>query len=363
MKISIGSRIVKGPWGGGNLFIINLSNYLTSQGHEVYFDLSQKDIDLILLTDPRINESPSSSFDHIDIEFYLNYVNPNSVVVQRINECDERKNTTGLNNFYIEASNVADNIVFVSNWLKNLYVEQGINEAKSGVILSGSDKSIFNSAFNSKWNKKEKLRLITHHWSANTNKGYETYKKIDNMLDNPKWKNLIEFTYVGNISDEFQFKNTKVIKPKSGKELSIILQKSHVYVTGSINEPSGNHHIEAAQCGLPILFLKSGGLVEYCEGFGVAFDNENFEIKLEEMIKDYDNLYNKMAEYELDSDKMSQEYLDLFQHLISVKIDSSKKFKRNFKGYLFNIIQKFKTLKYTVKVNLKIIIKSLYVSK
>ena len=256
----------------------------------MYFDLSQKDIDLILLTDPRINESPSSSFDHIDIEFYLNYVNPNSVVVQRINECDERKNTTGLNNFYIEASNVADNIVFVSNWLKNLYVEQGINEAKSGVILSGSDKSIFNPAFNSKWNKKEKLRLITHHWSANTNKGYETYKKIDNMLDNPKWNNLIEFTYVGNISDDFEFKNTKVIEPKSGKELSSILKKSHIYVTGSINEPSGNHHIEAAQCGLPILFLKSGGLIEYCEGFGVGFDNDNFEIKLEEMIEDYDNL-------------------------------------------------------------------------
>ena len=42
MKISIGSHIVKGPWGGGNLFIVNLSNYLINKGHEVYFDLSQK---------------------------------------------------------------------------------------------------------------------------------------------------------------------------------------------------------------------------------------------------------------------------------------------------------------------------------
>ena len=54
MKISIGSHIVKGPWGGGNLFIVNLSNYLINKGHEVYFDLSQKDIDLILLTDPEL---------------------------------------------------------------------------------------------------------------------------------------------------------------------------------------------------------------------------------------------------------------------------------------------------------------------
>ena len=30
MKISIGSKIIQGPWGGGNLFAINLSNYLKS---------------------------------------------------------------------------------------------------------------------------------------------------------------------------------------------------------------------------------------------------------------------------------------------------------------------------------------------
>ena len=65
------------------------------------------------------------------------------------------------------------------------------------------------------------------------------------ICDNPKWNNLIEFTYVGNISDDFEFKNTKVIEPKSGKELSVFLKK-YIYVTGSINEPSGNHHIEAA---------------------------------------------------------------------------------------------------------------------
>ena len=35
MKVSIGSKIVNGPWGGGNLFVKNLSNFLLSNGHEV----------------------------------------------------------------------------------------------------------------------------------------------------------------------------------------------------------------------------------------------------------------------------------------------------------------------------------------
>ena len=49
MKISFGTNIVKGPWGGGNLFLINLQNYLTEKGHEVVFGLEDEDIDAFYL--------------------------------------------------------------------------------------------------------------------------------------------------------------------------------------------------------------------------------------------------------------------------------------------------------------------------
>ena len=41
MKISIGSKIITGPWGGGNLFAQNLSEYLINKGHSVIYDLSE----------------------------------------------------------------------------------------------------------------------------------------------------------------------------------------------------------------------------------------------------------------------------------------------------------------------------------
>ena len=47
MKVAIGYNIQNGPWGGGNLFVVNLSKYLIKQGHKVVYDLSHKDIDLI----------------------------------------------------------------------------------------------------------------------------------------------------------------------------------------------------------------------------------------------------------------------------------------------------------------------------
>ena len=53
-------------------------------------------------------------------------------------------------------------------------------------------------------------------------------------------------------------------------------ERKSVYITASKNEPSGNHHIEAAQCGLPILYINSGGIPEYSNGFGIVLRSKRF---------------------------------------------------------------------------------------
>ena len=74
----------------------------------------------------------------------------------------------------------------------------------------------------------------------------------------------------------FKFINSQHIPPLSGVALSSELKKHHLYITASLNEPSGNHHIEAAQCGLPLLYIESGGIPEHCNGYGVPFNEINF---------------------------------------------------------------------------------------
>ena len=44
MKISIGTRTKDGPWGGGNLFAINLKNFLEDKGITV---INSLDLSLI----------------------------------------------------------------------------------------------------------------------------------------------------------------------------------------------------------------------------------------------------------------------------------------------------------------------------
>ena len=144
MKVSIGSKIFDGPWGGGNLFVKNLSLFLNLKNIEVIHDLYDKDIDIIILTDPR-KSSYSSTFTHEDIKNYLKYINGKALVIQRFNECDERKNTKDVNQIMISANECSDKNIFVSRWLQNLYEEQGLSNKENQTIMTGADVSVFNN--------------------------------------------------------------------------------------------------------------------------------------------------------------------------------------------------------------------------
>lgn len=315
MKVSIGSKIVEGPYGGGNLFVENLSNYLKKKNIELIYDLSDHDIDIILMTEPRF-ESPTSSISRLEAKFYKKFVNPNVKIVHRINECDERKNTKKLNRKILKANKIADYTVFVSNWIKNIYENLGKTQNYSSVIMSGSNDLIFNNSNYKKWNGKEKIKIVTHHWGNNWNKGFEIYRAIDEKLSENSFSKMFEFTFIGNLPNGFEFKNTNYIKPLSGKNLANELKKNHIYLTGSINEPSGNHHIEGALCGIPLLYLNSGGTPEYCEGFGISFEKNNFFEKLDELVNTYDKYFIKVKDYPYKSETMCKEYHQLFDNLI-----------------------------------------------
>ena len=80
MKVAIGYHIQEGPWGGGNQFAKALTKALRDEGQQVCFSLEEPDIDIILLTEVR-GRSPTGSFNAGSILRYLQFTNPEAVVV------------------------------------------------------------------------------------------------------------------------------------------------------------------------------------------------------------------------------------------------------------------------------------------
>lgn len=317
MKVSIGFKFTKEAYGGGNNFVKNLTSFLLKDGHEVINHLNDDDIDIIMLFNP-LKSSEFGTFNNFDIDYYQKFVNKNSISIQRFNECDERKGTININDKLRKSNVNIDFNVFVSSWLSNIF-EDLKSSKPSKTLLGGPSKEIFNLKNKNKWTREYPVNLVTHHWSSHPNKGYSFYKKIDGLLDNEKWRSILNFTIIGNVPEYIDFKNTKIISPKVDKDLSKLLKSNDIYITASKFEPSGNHHMEAAMCGLPILYIDSGGTKEYCENFGIEFDEDNFEKKFFEILEKYDDLYDDLRFYPYSFDSAYEKLIQTFETLISDK--------------------------------------------
>lgn len=358
MKVSIGFNYTTMPYGGGNSFVKNLCERLTQDGHHVVHTLQDNDIDIILLINP-LKTSERATFNNVDIEYYLNFINENAISFQRFNDCDERKDSKNINSKLIKKNKPIDINLFVSSWLKDIFRVITLNKP-SEVILGGPDRKIFNQVNKSKWNKQFPIKLVTHHWSNHKNKGYETYQYIDKLLEREDLKNKVEFTLIGNIPSEYNFRNTKLIPPLSSKELSTELKKNNIYITASKNEPSGNHHMEAALTGLPILYLDSGGVTEYCKNYGLSFTEENFLDMFEKLIEDFEIYSKNLETYPYDFEYVYKSLISIFNNSI---INRKEIIRNRTKSNKFNIFIKHYFYKFILYVYKKFLEFKIFVVK
>ncbi len=256
-------KYVKGPWGGGNLFVKAFVEEMTKFGHEVIHKFEDK-IDVIFIQDPRYDELGISFNEALQYKRYF----PNTILVQRVNECDARKNTNDIDSMLRECSQHIDHTFFVSNWMKIYHVDRGWKCQNNSVIVNGVD-DFFKPQ--SKINN-GKINIVTHHWSNNLLKGFDIYDRIDNELSH---RNDITFTYIGR--DRNTFKNTKLISPLYGQDLARELGKYDVYISASRWDPGPNHVIEAIACEIPTYVHEDSG-----GGRDFAGDDHTF--------KDWDHL-------------------------------------------------------------------------
>ena len=111
-KLFLNRKPVDGPWGGGNLFVKAVCAEAYKYGYEVFFELVPN-LDVIFMHDPR----PGNT--NISVNEIAQYKSafPKTKVVHRVNECDARKGTQGVDSLLRASSAIADDTVFVSSWM------------------------------------------------------------------------------------------------------------------------------------------------------------------------------------------------------------------------------------------------------
>jgi glycosyltransferase involved in cell wall biosynthesis len=300
------------PWGGGNWWLAQTARHLGENGHDVGFALDGA-ADCIVIVDPRVGGNVVFGADEIETH---RESHPRARCLHRINECDLRKGTNEIDALLADANRVADHTVFISDWLRDYHVERWFDLSRPhSVISNGADPAIFNPAGSVELAPGGTMRLVTHHWSDNPMKGFDVYQEVDRLIAAGKLED-VELWVIGRWPSACDWQAARTFPPTTGQELADLLRQCHVYLTASRWEPGGMHHVEGAQCGLPVLYHEDGGgIVELASRYGIGYRGD-VAGAIGEMRERYGELRQRVFEQAPSGDVMCAEYLALVDALL-----------------------------------------------
>jgi glycosyltransferase involved in cell wall biosynthesis len=311
--VAFNMKPVKGPWGGSSPFVVQFATFLERLGYRVTYRL-EPGTDVVVLIDPR-TDLPNKPFGPAEIASFRKS-HPRLRVLHRVNECDGRKGTDFMDNLLAEANGVADATVFISRWVRDYHAERWFDASRHHeVIYNAADRAVFHPVGGAVFDGTGPLRIVTHHWSDNPLKGFDVYRQVDRELARGKLGDT-EFWVVGRWPGDIRWQAAKTVPPLAGKDLADTLRSCHVYLTASRWEPCGMHHVEGAQCGLPLIYHEDGGgIVEAGERYGVGFRND-VSGALSRLRERYGDYRRRVFDQMPSGDRMCAAYADIVQKLM-----------------------------------------------
>jgi hypothetical protein len=303
MKIYFNRRPAQGPWGGGSKVLSSIVSECIARGHQVFFEeeinKNQK-FDVLFCMDPRANHAVSY------YDLIMHKSNYGSKIFQRVGDLG----THGKPDLYEivkKTSEISDVLIFPSEWAKN-YLNP---ENKNSFVICNASMHDFNLVEKKQKQFSNIVKIVSHHWSDNPNKGFEIYEKLDLYC---RSSNKFDFTYIGRKPTSVSFKSH--IPPQDVNGLLDELPKHDVYITASKFEAGANHVLEAISIGLPVLYHKDGGSInEYAQSKGIEYSGfDHLVWILENQIEELQKISNLEKEKRTSKD-MAKEYVDLFEVL------------------------------------------------
>jgi glycosyltransferase involved in cell wall biosynthesis len=161
---------------------------------------------------------------------------------------------------------LADATVVQSRFSLEAHRGLGIALRSPVVITNTVDPAIFHPPGAREPLDGRKVRLIAVSWSDNPNKGTEVFSWLDRNLDCERY----ELTFAGRSREHFR--RIRAIDAVPSHEVAEELRRSDVYIAASRNDPCSNALLEALACGLPALYLASGGHSELVSDAGLPFE-------------------------------------------------------------------------------------------
>lgn len=302
------------PWGGASPFVWQLAALLKSRGWRIQYALDPVP-DVVLVMDPRMDH-PKKKFGLEELKRFR-ATHPGVPILHRVNECDQRKRTNDIDELLRQTNGLADHTVFIAEWLRDYFATRWFDLSKPhSCIYNGADPAVYHPFGSALPKEGDAVRIVTHHWSDNALKGFDIYEKVDHLIADGKLPGF-ELRVIGRWPKSIKWRSAELIGPMNGKPLARKLRECHIYLTASRWEPCGMHHVEGAQCGLPLVYHEDGGgIVEAGRKYGIGFRDDPAGA-LKQMASSLPEFRKKLLSAMPSGDRMAMDYADLCQYLVT----------------------------------------------
>lgn len=197
----------------------------------------------------------------------------------------------------------ANATIAISQATIDMYRSIGTELVEPRVIYNGVDGEIFHPKGRVPFSRDRKTRIIAVSWSDNPRKGGPALRWLESVLD---WDRY-ELTFVGNTREAFD--RVIVIPPLPSRELAAVLREHDLYLTATENDAYSNALVEALSCGLPAVYLDSGGSREAVKEGGLAFaSREEIPSCLDQLRDEYEDRQRLISLPSLS--EVTDQYLD-----------------------------------------------------
>lgn len=256
--LAVFHELAPAPAGGGHQFIRALVGELERRGLVVEQNRISGETTVCLYNSFNFDETRLRRFARRDVRLVHRVDGPLSAYRGFDDGTDAR---------VARLNELADATIVQSAYSLAKHEELGIALRSPVVVHNAPDPRVFFPPPSREPVAGRPLRVVAASWSSNPRKGADDLVWLDRNLDPQR----IALTFVGNTPATLT--RTRVIAPLPSSELAEVLRRHDVYLAPSRDDPCSNALLEALACGLPAVFLRSGGHPELVGDAGVGYDD------------------------------------------------------------------------------------------
>jgi glycosyltransferase involved in cell wall biosynthesis len=302
MKICIWFNVTNQPWGGGNQFLRALSGALKKVGHQISHYPGDADVVLVnahnvgadqllypgMVAQVRQTGGSTKLWPRfVPAVLWKLLPRRGPAIVHRLDGVAQliRGKITLADELVPALNHLSDFTIFQSHYSLQSFHSYNVRPESSIIIFNGVDGERFYPRKLKRLPAK-KIRLIAVSWSSNPRKGFAILAKASQISG-------VEVQFAGRWCEAIDPLNVKILGEKTSSELAECMRESDAMIHAAENEPCSNAIIESLACGLPVLYLDSGGNRELAGEYGVRISN-NLQDDIERLRADYLILRDKI---------------------------------------------------------------------